>query len=127
MRVGDVSMALQLPYVIGLPSAGGVSAGEVLSPLSGMVSFAAGVSQASLDVLVAGDNLPEGNEMFLVTLGGGPGLNSLQLTGVVLNDDKIAVSSPTTPETITGLADDDISIFVQQLAGGGLWSNAGFI
>lgn len=127
MRVGDVSMALQLPYVIGLPSAGGVSAGEVLSPLSGMVSFAAGVSQASLDVLVAGDNLPEGNEMFLVTLGGGPGLNSLQLTGVVLNDDKIAVSSPTTPETITGLVDDDISIFVQQLAGGGLWSNAGFI
>ena len=127
MRVGDVSMALQLPYVIGLPSAGGVSAGEVLSPLSGMVSFAAGVSQASLDVLVAGDNLPEGNEMFLVTLGGGPGLNSLQLTGVVLNDDKIAVSSPTTPETITGLADDDISIFVQQLAGGGLWSNAGLV
>ena len=127
MRVGDVSMALQLPYVIGLPSAGGVSAGEVLSPLSGMVSFAAGVSQASLDVLVAGDNLPEGHEMFLVTLGGGPGLNSLQLTGVVLNDDKIAVSSPTTPETITGLVDDDISIFVQQLAGGGLWSNAGFI
>ena len=127
MRVGDVSMALQLPYVIGLPSAGGVSAGEVLSPLSGMVSFAAGVSQASLDVLVAGDNLPEGNEMFLVTLGGGPGLNSLQLTGVVLNDDKIAVSSPTTPETITGLADADLSIFVQQLAGGGLWSNAGFI
>lgn len=92
-----------------------------------MVSFAAGASQASLDVLVHGDTLPEGNEMFLVTVGGGPGLNSLQLTGIVLNDDKMAAFTPTNTETITGLVDDDISIFVQQLAGGGLWSDAGFI
>ena len=127
MRVGDVSMALQLPYVIGLPTTGGVSAGEVISPLSGIVSFAAGVSQVSLDVLVRGDNLPEGNETFLVTVGGGPGINSLQLTGVVLNDDKIAAFAGPGPEVSAGLVDDDISIFVQQLAGGGLWSNAGII
>jgi len=127
MRVGDTSMALQLPYIISLPTSGGVSAGEVVSSLSGMVSFAAGASQASLDVLVHGDTLPEGNEMFLVTVGGGPGLNSLQLTGIVLNDDKMAAFTPPNPDTITGLVDDDISIFVQQLAGGGLWSDAGVI
>ncbi len=127
VRIGDVSAALQLPYVIGLPSAGGVSANEVLSPLTGMISFAAGAFQASLEVLIRGDNLPEANESFLVTVGGVPGLNTLQLTGVVLNDDKVAAFTGTVPEAAVASPADDISSFVQQLAGGGLWSNAGLI
>lgn len=127
VRVGDTALALQLPFVVNLPAAGGVSASEILSPLSGLLSFAAGSSQASLEILIQGDNLPEANETFLISVGGVAGLNRVQLTGVVLNDDKVAPVNGVIGEANSAPEVYEVSSFVERLAGGGLWSDAGLI
>jgi hypothetical protein len=75
-------------------------------------------------VSVAGDVSPEDNENFVVTLGGGA-LNTLTLTGVVLNDDK--VTSNLTTASVAAAPSGDISTFIQQVAGGGLWSDHGAV
>ena len=121
MRVGDLSLAADIPYAIAFPS-GGASAADLQSPLNGMISFAAGASAVILTVLVVGDILPEAHESFSVMLGGGS-YNTQVLNGVIINDDKVAVASigsapPSAPA-------DDVSLFLQQLAGGGLWSDFG--
>jgi hypothetical protein len=122
MRVGDVSEALTVPYAVSLPS-DGLSSGEVQSPLDGVISFAAGATQATITVLVSGDAIPEDNESFQVIVGGGA-LNSLVLTGVALNDDKVPASFAPATDVPAAAPDSDISSFMQQLAGGGLWSDA---
>lgn len=50
-------------------------------------------------------------------------MNSLSLTGLILNDDKLPASSAAFETASSPLA--DVSVFLQQLAGGGLWSDAG--
>ena len=127
IRVGDISAALQLPYAISLPTTGGLDTGEILSPLSGMISFAAGAFQAILTVLVQGDTTPEATESFLVNVGGGVGLNSLQLTGTVLDDDKVAVGFAAALDNPASAPSDGMSSFLQRLAEGGLWSDAGLV
>ena len=121
MRVGDLSAAATVSYAITLPSAGGLSPAEIQTALEGTVSFAAGASQATLTVLVAGDTTPEDNESFLVTLGG-EAFNTLLVTGVVLNDDKVAMAAPGSAEP-SGASPADTSAFMLQLMGGGLWSD----
>ena len=124
LRIGDLSTSVDLPYVISLPSTGGLSRDELLTPLSGTLSFAAGASSATLTVLVQGDTRPEGTETFLVTVGGGAGLNTLVLTGVVLNDDKVATSIAQSPAFNGASSLGETSDFLQNLLGGTLWSNA---
>ncbi len=124
LRIGDLSAAVETPYAITLPGSGGAGAGEIQSPLSGTVSFAAGASEAVLTVLVSGDLLPEDNESFIVTLGGGD-LNVLALSGMILNDDKTTVTS--TPAAAPAAALPDMSAFMMQLSGGGLWADAGVL
>ncbi|MBL8555069.1 MAG: hypothetical protein JNL41_12375 [Phenylobacterium sp.] len=121
MRVGDVSAAANISYAISLPASGGLSAGEIQTALQGTVSFAAGSSEATLSVLVAGDTIAEDNESFVVTLGGGV-FNTLTVTGVVMNDDKVATAAagPTEP---SGALPAEASAFMLQLMGGGLWSD----
>lgn len=123
MRVGDVSAAASVSYAITLPSSGGLSAAEIQTALQGVVTFQAGASEATLTVLVAGDMTPEDNESFVVTLGGGT-FNALSVTGVVMNDDKVAgtAAGPTEP---SGASPEDASTFMLQLMGGGLWSDGG--
>jgi hypothetical protein len=123
-RIGDLSAALQVPYAVSLPSGGGLSDAEVLSDRIGTLTFAAGAADATIMVSVAGDVAPEDNESFLVTLGGGA-LNTLTLTGVVLNDDKVASGLATA--SVAAAPSSDISTFIQQLAGGGLWSDHGAV
>jgi hypothetical protein len=120
-RVGDSTTALDLPYAVALPTGGAVEA-DLAGPLSGLVSFAAGASQATLTVLVQGDTRPEVSETFLVNVSGAPGINGLQLTGMILNDDKVLGSAA---GSVVAAPLADVSIFMQQLAGGGLWSDAG--
>jgi hypothetical protein len=121
MRVGDVSGAVDIAYTISLPGSGGASAGEILTPLTGVVSFAAGSSAGVLTVLVSGDTTPEDNESFLVTLGGGD-FNTQYVSGVIMNDDKVASSGASTVAPAPqSLPDLDVSAFMRQLAGGGLW------
>ncbi len=130
LRVGDASAAVDLPYALVLPSVNGVSAGEILSGLTGTVSFGIGATQATLTVVGAGDVSPEENETFLVDIGGTPGLNALRLTGVVMNDDKMAALAfvpAEAPLATVAAAGPEVSSFLQQLAGGGLWSDAGLI
>ncbi|MDB5425480.1 MAG: hypothetical protein JWQ29_2896 [Phenylobacterium sp.] len=123
MRIGDLSGAAQIPYAISLPAVGATSFGEILTPLSGMVSFAAGSDHALLTVLISADATPEENEAFLVTLGGGD-FNTLIVNGVILNDDKLAVA-PGSPSV--ALPDANVSAFMSHLSGGSLWSDAGAI
>ncbi len=123
LRVGDLSASADLPYVINLPSIGGLSRDELLTPLSGTISFAAGASSATFTVLVQGDARPEGTETFQVSVGGGPGLNTLVLTGVVLNDDKVATVPARSPDPDVASSLGEISDFLQNLVGGALWSN----
>jgi hypothetical protein len=121
MRVGDVSGAVDIAYTISLPGSGGASAGEILTPLTGVVSFAAGSSAGVLTVLVSGDTTPEDNESFLVTLGGGD-FNTQYVSGVIMNDDKVVSSGASTVAPAPqSLPDLDVSAFMRQLAGGGLW------
>ena len=123
IRVGDVAAAMDLPYAIVTPGADGASQAGIQGPLSGLVTFAAGASQATLTVMIQGDIRPEAAGTFLVNVGGGPGLNSLSLTGLILNDDKLPPAAAAPDLLASPLA--DVSIFMQQLAGGGLWSGAG--
>lgn len=123
IRVGDTTAGMDLPYAIVTPGADGAAQAGILSPLTGLVSFAAGASQATLTVLVQGDVRPEAAGTFLVNVGGGQGVNSLSLTGLILNDDKLPASSAGFETASSPLA--DVSVFLQQLAGGGLWSDAG--
>ena len=121
MRVGDLSLAAQIPYVIAFPT-GGASAADIQGPLSGLIGFAAGASSATLTVLVIGDNVPEPHETFSVTLGGGA-YNTQVVNGVIINDDKVAAASlASAPPSLTA---DDVSSFLMQLAGGSLWSDFG--
>ncbi|MBL8771294.1 MAG: hypothetical protein JNK30_07910 [Phenylobacterium sp.] len=124
MRVGDVATAASAPYAISFPTSGGLSPSEMQSALTGTISFAAGASQATLTVVVTGDVAPEGNESFVVTLGGGA-LNTLSITGVVLNDDKVATAGAGPFEAAA--APIELSTFMSQLMGGGLWSDAGAV
>jgi hypothetical protein len=123
-RIGDLGAALRVPYAVSLPSGGGLSDGEVLSDRTGTLTFAAGAADATVTVSVAGDVSPEDNENFVVTLGGGA-LNTLTLTGVVLNDDKVTSNLATA--SVAAAPSGDISTFIQQLAGGGLWSDHGVV
>ena len=123
VRVGDTSAALDLTYAVALPGSGALTAADLEGALNGVVSFAAGASQAMLTVLVRGDALPEASETFLVNVNGVQGLNGLQLSGMILNDDKVFAGAAAEPVASAPLA--DLSIFMQQLAGGGLWSDAG--
>lgn len=121
MRVGDLSAAANITYAIILPASGGLSAGEIRSALQGTVSFAAGSAEATLTVLVAGDTIAEDNESFVVTLGGGV-FNTLTVTGVVMNDDKVATAAAGLTEP-SGASPAEASAFMLQLMGGGLWSD----
>lgn len=123
MRVGDTSAAATIPYTITLPASAGLSAAEIQTALQGTVSFAEGAAQTTLTVLVTGDTTPEGNESFVVTLGGGA-FNTLSVTGVVMNDDKVATTTAGITEP-SGASPEDVSTFVLQLMGGGLWSDGG--
>ena len=121
MRLGDLSVGLDLSYAITAPASGGLSDDEVLSGRSGTVSFAPGASEAVLTVLVQGDQRPEDNETFRIAVTG-EDLNTLTLTGLLLNDDKLtaaeaAPASPAAPAAPGG----DASDFMLLLAGGGLW------
>jgi hypothetical protein len=121
MRVGDVSAAVNVSYAISL--GGGLTAGEIQSALQGVVTFAAGASEAVLTVVVAGDTTPEDNESFGITFTGA-GLNTLSVTGVVMNDDKVA-GAPAGPTEPSGASPEHASAFMLQLMGGGLWSDGG--
>jgi len=118
MRTGDITAALDTPFAIKL-AAGGASAADIASPLTGVVSFAAGSAQAMLSILTNGDTLEEANESFSVTVGGGA-FNILTLAGVILNDDKAIGAGSSSPPPIS---DAPASTFMQMLMGGGLWSD----
>jgi len=120
MRVGDVSGAADIGYTITLPAVGGANAADLATPLTGVVNFAAGSWQTVLTVQVHGNLTPEPDKTFEVTLGGGA-YNTLVLDGVIMNDDKVAVSPPTASAAQLASSAPEVSAFMLQLAGGGLW------
>ena len=123
-RVGDLTRAGEATYTITLP-AGGASAGEILTPLTGTVSFAAGQANATLTVQTAGDLAAEANEGFLIAVGGGD-FNTLNLTAVIMNDDDATgASAPRGASPSAPAADSDVSSFMQNLVGGSIWGDAG--
>lgn len=124
-RVGDLSQPASVPWSVVFPD-GGASASDLQGPLGGVVSFAAGAESATLMVLAAGDTRPEPNEIFQVTVGGGI-YNTQILTGVILNDDKVAAAATGAGLSAPAPGFDGASTFLQQLAGGGLWSDAGIL
>jgi hypothetical protein len=124
-RVGDLSKAVTLTYTISSPANGGLSASEIQGPLTGTISFGVGATDATISVHVAGDTTAEGNESFLVSLGGGE-YNALTLTGVVLNDDGIVgAPAPVSAPPSSATEDSNPSTFMQHLMGGSLWGDGG--
>lgn len=120
MRVGDITAAADIGYTITLPAAGGASASDLATSLTGVVSFAVGSWQTVLTVQVHGNVIPEPDKTFEVTLGGGA-YNTLTLSGVIMNDDEVTASSPSGSAALLAASAADSSAFMQQLAGGGLW------
>ncbi len=128
MRVGDLTVAAQIPYTISLPTVGGTSFAEIQTPVTGFVDFAVGATQATLTVLIAADTTAEDNESFIVTLGGGQGFNTLVVNGLVLNDDKFAASVAAPATSAAAFLDADVSSFISHLTGGSsLWTDGGMI
>ncbi len=126
LRTGDLSLAVTTGYHITLPVIGGVSAGEIQTPLDGVVTFAAGVAEAMLTVVVNADTTPEDNEAFSVALGGGD-FNDLTLSGVVMNDDQSSGFGAPIRDLPLGLGgmDGEPTSFIELLVGGTLWAGAG--
>ncbi|PAX06324.1 Calx-beta domain-containing protein [Sphingomonas lenta] len=93
-RTGGTAGAVSATYTIGFP-AGGADAGDLAAgqPLTGIVSFADGVDEATVTVRVAGDTAVEADEAFTVTLSapeGGATLDDAAATGTITNDDSAA-------------------------------------
>jgi hypothetical protein len=125
LRTGDLSAAVTTKYAITTPAVGGLGAGEIQTPLSGVVTFAAGSAEAILTVVINADTTPEDNETFSVALGGGD-FNNLILSGVVMNDDQSTGATPISgaPLALGGM-DGEATSFIQLLVGGGLWTGDG--
>ena len=65
-------------------------AGSDYTAASGVLSFAAGVTQQQVVITITGDSLVENNESFGVTLGAGTGYTLTKATGTAtINDDDV--------------------------------------
>lgn len=81
-------------------SAAAADAGDFASTLSGSVSFAAGETEKTVQVLVRGDTTVEASEGFTITLSSptsGLTLGTASATATIANDDAAAPPPPTAP------------------------------
>ena len=87
-------------YTVAGTGAAPASSPDFTGALSGIVSFAAGETSKTIQVLVAGDTVFEQNETFAVTLSGassGLVVGTSQATATILNDDASAPPPPPPP------------------------------
>jgi serralysin len=92
------ALAQTVNYSVAGTGAAAASAADFASALSGIVSFAAGETSKTIQVLVAGDTVVELNETFAVTLSGassGLVLGTAQATATISNDDVATVATAT--------------------------------
>jgi Ca2+-binding RTX toxin-like protein len=101
-RSGDTSGASTVLYAT---ANGTATSGEDYTAGNGTLSFAVGETTQTVTVVVAGDEVVEGNETVLVNLSGATGatITTAQGTGTITNDDFAAGVIPT-------ISIDDVSV-----------------
>ena len=90
---------------------GAADGADFVGPTSGVVSFAAGQTEAMIELQISGDTTAEANEAFTVVLsspGAGITLATASATGQILNDDIAPMIGSDLANTLTGTAGNDV-------------------
>ena len=105
-RVGDLTGTAQASYTVGGTASARQFVGSTLP--SGIVTFAAGASTATITVNVAGDTVFEPDESFTVTLSSPVNtvLRQATASAIILNDDPAATLADDTANPADGITSD---------------------
>ncbi len=114
-----LSPAASGPVTVNYATANGTAiAGSDYTSASGTLSFAAGETSKTIDVLVQGDTQAEPDETFTLSLSNpsGAGLGVAQGTGTILNDDLpgLAIGNATITEGNSGSATTTFTVTLSQ-------------
>lgn len=93
-RAGGLGQQASVDWVLSLNGSAGTGDLGAGQPLSGSITFAAGVSSVQIAVAVAGDTVGEANETFellLVNPAGNIAISDGVATGTIVNDDPTAL------------------------------------